>query len=322
MMKRRTFGLVVGAAASPFGAGAQQPPKMLRVGVVNSQPLSSSPLLRAFEQRMAALGYHEGKNFSFEVVVAKSLEEYAQGFQRLGKMDVILASGNEIALKSALALPGAVPIVMIAVDYDPIARGYVKSLARPDGNVTGLYLQQLELAMKRIEIFKDALPDLQAATMFWDRASADQWNAARDVAGKLGIRLAGVELGDTPYDYERALTEAPAEGRGTLIMPTSPYIFADRAKLGDLTLRHRIVSIFAGREWSEAGGLLSYGASIRDMFAHAADYVDRIARGARPGDLPIEQPTKFELVVNLKTAKAIGVTLPPVLLARADEVIE
>ena len=219
-------------------------------------------------------------------------------------------------------LTAVVPIVMIAIDYDPLALGYIKSLARPSGNVTGLFLQQIELATKRLELFKEALPDLRAATMFWDASSADQSNAARAAAAALGLRLASVELREQPYDYERALQAAPADHRGALIMPTSPVFYRDRQRLAELALRRGMASMFVLREWADAGGLLSYGASFSAMFRRAAEYVDKIARGAKAVDLPIEQPTKFELIVNLRTAKALGLDLSPTLLARANEVIE
>jgi ABC transporter substrate binding protein len=195
-------------------------------------------------------------------------------------------------------------------------------LARPTRNVTSLFLQQIELAKKRVQILKDGLPDAQTATMFWDSPSEDQWKATNEVAGAFGLQLAGIELREQPYDYEAALAQAPPDHRSVLIMPTSPVFYHDRERLAELALRHRIASIFVLREWVDAGGLLSYGASFPAMFRRAAEYVDRIAKGAKAGDLPVEQPTKFELVLNLKTARAIGITISPAILVRADEVIE
>jgi putative ABC transport system substrate-binding protein len=211
---------------------------------------------------------------------------------------------------------------MIAVDFDPVARGYVTSLARPTGNVTGVVFQQIELAAKRIQLVKEAFPDVPGATMFWDRSSADQWQAAKAAAATLGLRLSGIELPEPPYDYERALGDAPPDHRGIVIVATSVFFFRDRERIADFASRHRIPSIFVFREWVEAGGLLSYGPSITALFARVADFVDRIARGAKPADLPIEQPTKFELVINVKTAKVLGLDIPSSILARADDVIE
>jgi putative ABC transport system substrate-binding protein len=169
---------------------------------------------------------------------------------------------------------------------------------------------------------KDGFPDMKAATVFWDRLSSDQWDAARDAGAKLGLRLAGVELRDPPYDFDRALAEAPEEHRKNLLVMTSPFFFRDRARLADLALRNRAASMFSFREWVDEGGLLSYGPSFTGMYRRAAEYVDRIARGAKTTDLPIEQPTKFELIVNRKTARAIGIEVPTALLLLADEVIE
>jgi putative ABC transport system substrate-binding protein len=325
-MRRRDFiKVIVGSAAAwPLTARAQQAAKkMLRVGTVSALQ-QSSPTWTAFMRRMAELGYQEGKTFVFDLVSAASEEEYETNYRTLAERepDIIVATGPESALKSALAVTRTLPIVMIAIDYDPFARGYVTNLARPSGNVTGVVFQQIELAAKRIQLIKDAFPDRPAATMFWDRLSADQWQAAGRAAATFGLQLSGIELRELPYDYDAALDRAPLDHRGMLIVPTSPFFFRDRARLADFALRHRILSMFVFREWVDAGGLLCYGPSITALFGRAAEFVDRIARGAKPADLPIEQPTKFEMVVNLKTAKAIGIDLPTAILLRADEVIE
>jgi putative ABC transport system substrate-binding protein len=323
-VRRRDFITLLGGAAAtwPLAARAQQP-KMLRVGLVSAQPRSGQNNA-ALERRLAELGYQDGRNLIFDFVQAASLDQWEAAFRDIGgrKADIIVAAGPEISLKTALAITGVTPIVMIAIDYDPFARGYVTSLARPSGNVTGLFLQQIELTIKRIQLLKDGFPDIKAATVFWDRISSDQWEAARDAGAKLGLRLAGVELHDPPYDFDRALAEAPADHRKNLLVMSSPFFFRDRARLADLALRNRAASMFSFREWVDEGGLLSYGPSITGMYRRAAEYVDRIARGAKTTDLPIEQPTKFELIVNLKTARAIGIEVPTALLLRADEVIE
>lgn len=322
LLKRRAL-ISGGLAAVSLPARGQQPPKVLRVGGVSGQPRTSI-LWTSFVDRMASLGYREGRNFTFDLVLADSMESYRTGYRRFGDgaIDIIVAPGPEVSLRSALALPGAIPVVMVAIDYDPLERGYVKSLARPGGHATGLMLQQVELAVKRVQLLKDAFPDLKAMTVFWDQSSADQWVVTQGAADKLGVRLAGVELRNPPYDYERAFAEAPPDFRRVLFCLTSPFVFRELGKVAQLALRHRTVLMFSNREMAEVGGLMTYGVNFPDTFARVADYVDRIARGAKPGDLPIEQPTKFELIVNLRTARAIGVTLPPLLLARADEVIE
>jgi putative ABC transport system substrate-binding protein len=325
-VKRREFITLLGGAAAawPLAPRAQQlAKKILRVGTVSGSQ-KSSPQWAAFVRRMAELGYEEGKTFTFDLVPAANEDEYETGYQMLAarELDILLATGPEIALKSALAATRMLPIVMIAIDFDPFARGYVTSLARPSSNITGVFFQQIELAAKRIQLVKEAFPGMPGATMFWDRPSADQWQAAQNAAATLGLRLSGVELREPPYDYEQALREAPPDHRGMLIVATSVFFFRDRERIADFAFRHRIASMFVFREWVEAGGLLSYGPSLTAQFVRVAEFVDRLARGAKPADLPIEQPTKFELVVNLKTARAIGIEPSTAILLRADEVIE
>ena len=185
-----------------------------------------------------------------------------------------------------------------------------------------MFFQQIELTAKRVQLLKNAFPDMKAATVFWDRISADQWEAVRSAGATVGLQLAGVELRDQPYDYDQALVQVASEYRRVVFVMSSPFLFRDRARLADFASRNRVLSMFVFREWVEAGGLFSYGPSITGMYRRAAEYVDRIARGAKPADLPIEQSTKFELVINLRTAKTIGIEVPPIMLARADEVIE
>ena len=326
-MRRREFiALIGGVAASwPLPGRAQQTTKILRVGLASAQPSPrSAPFHVAFENHMGDLGYREGKSFNFDLLQVMDPTGYEAGYREVVARgaDIVIAGGPELALKGALAATSTIPIVMVAIDYDPLARGYVTSLARPSGNVTGVFLQQVELAGKRLQVLKDGFSDMQTATVFWDRISADQWQSVQDAGAKLGLRLAGIELHEQPYDYERAISQVPLDFRQNIIVMSSPFFFLDRARLADFALRNRIASTFAFREWVDAGGLLSYGPSITGMYQRAAEYVDRIAKGAKPVDLPIAQPTKFELVINLKTSKALGITVPPTLLARADEVIE
>jgi putative tryptophan/tyrosine transport system substrate-binding protein len=326
-MRRRDFIAVLGGAAAwPLAARAQSPPKTLRVGIVSGQP-RTAPHWVAFAQRLRELGYREGENLVVDYLDARSetglIQEAMKELVRR-KADVIIATGNEVVLKSAIASTTTLPIVMVAIDYDPLERGYIETLARPGGNITGVYFQQIELAAKRLDLMRQAFAGLSAATVFWDLLSADQWRAVERAAAKLklNLRLVGVELRQQPYDYEQALSRSPPDARDLLMVMSSPIFFRDRARLADFALRHQMASIFALREWVDAGGLISYGPSISGMLQRAADYVDRIARGAKPSDLPVEQPTRFELVLNLKTAKALSLELPPNVLARADEVIE
>jgi putative ABC transport system substrate-binding protein len=324
-MKRREFITLVGGAAALWTATlrAQESAKMLRVGAVSGQ-LRNSPFWQPFVLRMTELGYEEGKNFVFDLITVSNFGGYEPGYRELAarNVDIIIASGPEISLKSALASSTTKPIVMVAIDYDPLARGYVTSLARPTGNVTGVFLQQIELTEKRVQLLKSAFPDLKAATVFWDRITRDQWDAAQRAGTNLGLRLSGVEFIDPPFDYDKALAHAAPDSRGTVFVLVSPFFFRDRAQQADFALRNRIVTMFGFREWTDAGGLMSYGASVSSMQRLAAGYVDRVARGVKPADLPIEQPTKFELVINLKTANALGINISRDFLLLADEVIE
>ncbi len=324
-MKRREFlGVVGGAAAWPFAARAQQSTKPLRLGMVSQNP-RSAPFTVAFERRLRNLGYLEGQSLVVEFIdthgevgrIAEAMKEIAAR-----DVDIILAGGPEISLKSALAATSTRPIVMIAIDYNPLDLGYVKSLASPSDQVTGIYFQQTELVGKRLQILKELIPNLASATVFWDRFSIDQWKATEKSAAAANLKLFGVDLGDQPYDYAKSITAVPQAFRAALVVMVSPVVFRDRQRLAEFSLAQTIPAIYALREFADAGGLISYGANISALYERAADYVDRIAKGAKPAELPIEQPTKFELVVNLKTAKAFGLTVPPTLLARADEVIE
>jgi putative ABC transport system substrate-binding protein len=323
-MRRRGFlGVLSGAAAWSLAARAQQSEAKTRVGITTIQP-RTAPLYAAFDQRMRELGYIEGQNLIMDFLNPEDQAEGVAGAIKelvRRKVDIIVAP-YESALKSALAATKTVPIVMVAIEYDPVALGYIKNLSRPGGNVTGLFLRQIELARKRLQLLTDALPSVQTATVFWDLWSEDQWKAISSSAAEFGLRLAGVELREQPYNYERALAQAPPDHRSVLIMPVSPAFYRDRQHLVDFALRRKVASMFGLREWVEAGGLLSYGVNLPAMFGRAAEYVDKIAKGAKAADLPIEQPTKFELVLNLKTANAIDVKISPAILVRADEVIE
>jgi putative tryptophan/tyrosine transport system substrate-binding protein len=227
--------------------------------------------------------------------------------ERINKgVNVVVASGPEVTLKLAMAATSTLPIVMVAFDYDPLAHGYIRTLARPGGNVTGLFVQQIEQAVKRLELIREAFPKAQAATILWDKLSSDQWEAVEKAAKTLGIRVIGIGLHEQPYDYERALADA-----SDLLVPmASPIFFIDKERLIDSARKHRMAIMFGVREMTEAGGLMSYGVSLDGTMRRVAEYVDRIAREARPADLPVEQPTKFELVINLKTAETLGVTIP------------
>jgi putative ABC transport system substrate-binding protein len=303
-------------------ARAQQP-KSLHIGIVTIQS-RTTPIYAAFDQRLRELGHIEGQNLVTDYLNPESQAEGVPGAIKelvRQKVDIIVAP-YESTVKAAIAASDTIPVVMIGTEYDPLARGYVKTLARPGGRVTGVFLQQIELASKRLQLLKDALPSFQAATMFWDNPSEYQWQAASSIAASFGLQLAGVEMLKQPYDYEGALASAPPDNRSILIVPIAPAFYRDRERLVEFAVRHRIASMFAVREFADAGGLISYGPDFPAIFRRVAEYVDRIARGAKPADLPVEQPTKFELVINVKTARAIGLDIPDKLIALADSVIQ
>jgi putative ABC transport system substrate-binding protein len=318
--------VLAGAAMSPpFAAkAAGEPEKAFRLGVLQATP--PGPGYRAFVEQLRVLGYEEGRNLQIDYVQLDSTDldrSLTMTAELVGRgVDAIRAGGPEFALKTAVAATKTVPIVMVATDYDPLARGYVASLARPGGNVTGVFLQQIELTPKRLEVLTQTVPDLARVVVLWDRISADQFEAAREAARSLKIQLDGIECADPPYDYDRVLAGVDGGHRDVLLLMTSPLFMEDRQRLAVVARDHRLPSMFAVRQWVDAGGLMSYGVSLTGMNRLAADYVDRIARGAKPADLPVQQPTRFELVVNLKTAKSLGLTIPPSILLLADEVIE
>jgi len=324
--RRKVLALLAAAAVSPHLAakGAGEPAKVFRLGMLSFTP--PGPGIRALERRLQTLGWEEGRNLQIDFVQLDDTDvdrSFAMAAELVGRgVDAIFAGGPELAVKSAVTATRTVPVVMIANDYDPVARGYVASLARPGGNVTGVFLQQIELTPKQLEFLTEAVPDMARVVVLWDRFSADQFEAAREAARSLRIPLDGIECTDPPYDYERALAGVEGGHRDALLLITSPVFFVDRQRLAAVALDHRLPSVFAFRQWVDEGGLMSYGASLTDMGRLAADYVDRIAKGAKPSDLPVQQPTRFELVVNLKTAAMLGLTIPPAMLARADEVVE
>jgi putative tryptophan/tyrosine transport system substrate-binding protein len=323
-MKRREFiGLLGGALIGwPLATRAQQQPKMLRVGFVGMQP-RESPLYANFVKRMAELGYREGRNFTFDYIQTPDVEGYEGNYRELAarEVDVFLAVGNERALRAALLAAEGRPIAFLAIDFDPLARGYVAGLSRPGGNVTGIFVRQVELAAKRIEIAREAFPRASVVGIAYDRVSPEQRDAAAEAARKLGLEPRMIEI-KGEQGYGRAF-EAMDDARGQpIILPAGPTFLRDRAAIAQALLERRIPSIAAFRENMEAGALISYGFDLMGLFYDIASYVDQIARGAKPYDMPIEQSPRFYMAVNLKTAASLGVSLSDVFVARANEVIE
>jgi putative tryptophan/tyrosine transport system substrate-binding protein len=317
---RRTFLAGMGTAllAAPLAAEAQQVAKVFKVGELH--PGIGS------EERLAALrevGYVEGQNLVVERRHAEGRLDRlpALATELVGlKPDVILATG-EAAIRAAKNATKVIPIVMAFAD-DPVGKGHVASLARPGGNVTGVSLVAAgTMAAKRVEVFKEAVPRARRiALLRWPGMEAAQVKEAEQAARMLKIETVLVEVRNG--DYEGAFSTLAAERADALFVLSNPILNRDRKRIIALAARHRLPAIYEWRESAEDGGLLAYGAKIRELNRRVAAYVDKILKGAKPGDLPVEQPTTFELVINLKTAKALGLTIPPSLLGRADEVIQ
>ena len=324
----RTIGVMVTLTLSilvaPLVAEAPRVSNIARVGVLVLN-VCSNPIAQAFEHRLRELGYVEGHNLVLECRTAEGQAErlpaLAAELVRL-PVDVLVAPGPEALLHAARQATSTMPIVMVAVDYDPIARGYVAGLARPGGNITGVFVRQPELATKRLELLKEALPQARRVAVLWDAFSAAQLREVEAAARVLEVELQPLELRQPPYDYGQAMSSAIAGRAQALLVLLSPLFFRDRARINDLVAHARLPASFGIREHVEGGGLMSYGVNLPDMFRRAADYVDKILKGAKPADLPVEQPTKFELIINLKTAQALGITIPPTLLFLADEVLK
>ena len=292
------------------------------VGVLNSGPVNARSL-EATRQGLRELGYVEGQTIVLDVLRSTGKPEAlpAQASSLVDrKVDVILAIGPA-ALRAASAATRAIPILAYDLESDPVKSRFAKSLAQPGGNVTGLFLDLPALAGKWFELIRDARPDTRRVAALWDSTTGDQQlGAARAAAQGLGIEVEVIEV-RTSADLDKALRSGPKGRPGSLVLLSSPLFEAYARPIADYALKHRLTGISISTRFTEAGGLLAYG-PVRSVFGpRLAVYIDKMLKGAKPGDLPIEQPTVFELVVNLRTAEALGLTLPPTLLARADQVI-
>jgi len=324
MMDRRTFLTGAGAVllASPLSAGAQQTGKVYRIGFLRAgQP--PKPWVEAFQQGLRERGYVDGQNvvveFRFTDGSVDQLPRLAEELVRL-KVDVILASAAPPALAAKKATT-SVPIVFVNV-FDPVELGLIPSLGRPGGNITGLATTSADLAGKRLELLRGLVPKLRRVAVLWDPSNPTnpiQLKGAEVAARTLGLQLQPAPV-QSPSDFDAAFKAA--RGANGLFLLDSPLVTTHRARLAGLAATSRLPAISGVRDFVEVGGLMSYGVDFADSFRRAATYVDKILKGAKPGDLPVEQPTKFELVINLKTAKALGLTIPQSLLGRADEIIQ
>ncbi len=320
-----TFALGLLAASLP--AEAQQAGQVYRLGYLSVRgPEPEKRLLLAFQQGLGDLGYLEGRNIVIEYRWAER-----KGRERLSalaaellrhKVELIVIGGAGAA-REVQRLSKTIPIVMAQVTA-PVARGLVQSLARPGGNTTGLSMMPPELFGKWLELLKEIVPNLYVVAVLWNPNTTTSrlgWNSIQLPARQLGIQLHSMEV-RSPDDLEKAIEDAARAGAGALVRLPGSRIGADRSRLTDLAVKSRLPAMYSSARHVRAGGLMSYGASMAHLYRRSATYVDKILKGAKPADLPVEQPRKFNLVINLKTAKQLGITIPPEVLYQATKVIK
>ena len=325
MRRRKFITFLGGAAAWPIAVRAQQPVKLPIIGLLGSSTaLIESQRVAAFVQRLHQLGWIENRNVVIEYRWAEGRQErfaeIAAEFVQL-KVDLIVAATTP-AVMAAKQATSLIPIVIATAD-DPVGTGLVASLARPGGNVTGLSNQISDTSPKRLELLREVVPGLRRLAILFNVGNPGAVLDIREF--EAAVRMFGLEA--LTFEIRRAEDIAPGfealKGRAdALYVAADPLVNTNRVRINTLALAARLPTMHGVRDYVEAGGLMSYGPNIPDQYRRAADYVDKILRGAKPGDLPVEQPTKFDLIINLTTAKALGLTIPPSVLARADEVIE
>jgi putative ABC transport system substrate-binding protein len=318
--------LALGLVVATPRAEAQRPPKVPRIGVLWTVAESpGAPLREALEQGLRDLGYVEGKTIVLEHRWAEGrperLPQLAADLVRL-KADIIVA-GITAAAQAARNATGTIPIVM-AVVPDPVGSGLVASLARPGGNVTGLSLLAVDLAGKQLELLKAAVPSLTRVAVFQNPglpAHPPMLKGIETAAGTLGVKVQALEV-RAAEEVERAFAAMTRERAGALVVLPDPVFYNHRVRVAELAAKHRLPAMYGIAEHAEVGGLMAYAADLRENWRRAATYVDKILKGARPADLPVQQPTRMEFVINLRTARALGLAIPPSVLLRADRVIE
>jgi len=325
-VKRREFITLVGGAAVgwPLAAFAQTQPKIPRVGLVLASTRASKHLLEAFRQALRELGHVEGQTILLEIRWAEErVERLAELVVELVglKVDVLVTLSTPVSV-AAKNTTQTIPIVMMATD--PVGLGLIGSLSRPGGNVTGLSYLAEEIIAKRLQLLKELVPGLARVGVLknpMDPGDRAIWKETEVAAQRLGVALEALEVRG-PADFETAFATAKERNAQALLTLDGPLTYAYRPQIIALAASSRLPAMYNLREYPDAGGLMSYGASTVLLFRRAATFVDKILKGAKPADLPVEQPTKFELVINVKVAKALGLTIPPSLLVQADEVID
>jgi putative ABC transport system substrate-binding protein len=327
-VQRRQFLIAAGALlAAPLAAEAQQTAKIARIGWLGDRP-AAGPRLEAFFQGLRDLDYVEGRNLVIEYRYAEGKpERYPALAAELVALKVdVIVSANTLGTLAAKQATKTIPIVFIGA-ADPIQSGLVSSLARPGGNATGLSALSPALVGKCLELLAQAVPGVSRVAVLWqpgaqgERTDKDMLKGADVAARALGMRLQFVEARG-PTEFERAFSDMTRARADALTVLGSAMFNNERRRLVDLAAKNRLPAVYSGRASVDAGGLMSYGPNIADLWRRAATYVDKILKGAKPADLPVEQPTKFELIINLKTAKGLDITIPKSLLGRADEVIQ
>ena len=328
-LQRRDFLIAAGALlAAPLAAEAQQASKVARIGFLAANLGANTHLHEAFRQGLRDLGYVEGRNLVLEYRDAEGkLEQLPALAAELValKVDVIVTGGGTPTALAAKQATRTLPIVFASAP-DPVMDGLVTSLARPGGNVTGSAALSPELVAKCLEQLKQAVPGVSRVAVLWHPGAAgestgkDMLKSVEGAARALEVRLQLVEA-QGPADFDRAFSDMTRARAQALTVLPSVMFFSERRRLAGLAAKNRLPAVYAQREFIDAGGLMAYGANLADLFRRAATYVDKILQGAKPADLPVEQPTKFELLINLKAANALGITIPQSVLARADEVI-
>jgi len=325
MTKKIIFLALCSLLLAPCSAvEAQQPTKVFRIGYLESSTASGSAVLaELFRQELSKLGWIEGKNIAIEYRFAEGkndrLPELAADLVRL-KVDLIVATGAPQAL-AAKGATTAIPIVITAVG-DPVGSGLAESLARPGGNVTGLSSLAFELNTKRLEILKDAVPKLSRIGLLRRSATSLQLKPLRAAAQSLKLKLEEIETEPNAKGLESAFQTAKQKQVGAILTTTTSFFFSERKRIVELAAKYKLPAIYSEKAYVDDGGLMSYGVENTDLFRGAAIYVDKILKGAKPADLPVQQATKFEFVINLKTAKQIGLTIPGRVLERANRVIK
>jgi putative ABC transport system substrate-binding protein len=308
-------------------AEAQQPVKVPRIGYVSGSgdPSKPSGNVEVFRQGLRDLGYVDGKNIRFEYrSAAGNLDRVPTLVAQLLELNVnVLVGSNLRSIRTAKAQTKIIPIVMI-VTFDPVAAGLVDSFARPGGNITGIATLRRELGGKRLELLKELIPGMSQVGLIWDANAPPQFVGIKEyeaAAVALKIRIQSLEVRGPDPNLESAFQAAIRQRANAIIMITNPVLTRYAKRIVEFALNNRLPSMYERLDYVEAGGLVSYAANDTESYRRAAVYVDKILKGAKPGELPVEQPTKFELAINLKTAKQIGLTIPPHVLARADRVI-